>query len=318
MNDKILWKYGKIKNYVSRVAQIKILKRPIRWKKWAGKRLLSASECNESIYEQIMSRKPFAVARMGSIEMDAVLAVERSKVENILNDTFEDNRKALYNNAGMFSNDLKGFFDFVNCYIGGIKNVDMLGVWFWDQEEFLIKKYASQAELTKLSNLEPYYETKNPWTSALKGKKVLVVHPFSETIKKQYEKRLDIWENREILPEFELLTFKAIQTMCGEKDDRFESWCEALNYMETEIKKLDFDIAILGCGAYGLPLAVAIKNMGKQAIHLGGATQILFGIIGKRWEEKEFFKQKINNSWVRPSESEKPKNAQTVEKGCYW
>ena len=27
---------------------------------------------------------------------------------------------------------------------------------------------------------------------------------------------------------------------------------------------------LIGCGAYGLPLAVAVNKMGKQAIHIGG------------------------------------------------
>jgi threonine dehydrogenase-like Zn-dependent dehydrogenase len=43
--------------------------------------------------------------------------------------------------------------------------------------------------------------------------------------------------------------------------------------MIDEIGKIDFDVAILGCGAYGLPLAAAIKGMGKQAIHLGRLSE---------------------------------------------
>jgi hypothetical protein len=34
----------------------------------------------------------------------------------------------------------------------------------------------------------------------------------------------------------------------------------------------------------GLPLAAAIKAMGRPALHLGGALQLLFGIRGRRWE----------------------------------
>ena len=72
-----------------------------------------------------------------------------------------------------------------------------------------------------------------PWTAALKGKKVLVVHPFSESIKKQYENnRLHIFERQfeadDMLPEFELHTIKAVQTLAGEGDNRFKTWFEAL------------------------------------------------------------------------------------------
>ena len=79
-------------------------------------------------------------------------------------------------------------------------------------------------------------------------------------------------------------------------------------------------MAIIGCGAYGFPLAAKLKAAGKQAIHLGGATQLMFGIKGYRWENN--YPSKIatffNDAWIHPSASETPKGAETVEKGCYW
>ena len=77
-------------------------------------------------------------------------------------------------------------------------------------------------------------------------------------------------------------------------------------------------MAIIGAGAYGLPLAAHVKRLGKKAVHLGGATQILFGIRGKRWDEMPFFQKLYNEHWVRPLPSEVPKDYQRVEGGCYW
>ena len=116
------------------------------------------------------------------------------------------------------------------------------------------------------------------------GKKVLVIHPFEDSIKKQYEKNRThiferIYDADDILPEFELITLKAVQTLAGEHDSRFATWFEALNWMIEQCKKIEFDVAIIGCGAYGFPLAAELKRMGKTAIHLGGATQIVFGIV---------------------------------------
>ena len=91
--------------------------------------------------------------------------------------------------------------------------------------------------------------------------------------------------------------------------------------MYQEAMKTDFDIAIIGCGAYGLPLAAKIKKAGKQAIHLAGATQLMFGIKGKRWEENEAFayvRKWFNESWVYPAEEDIIQNANRVENGCYW
>ena len=60
--------------------------------------------------------------------------------------------------------------------------------------------------------------------------------------------------------------------------------------------------------------------MGKKSVHLGGATQVLFGIKGKRWEGelKHIGDKFYNEYWVRPLESERPKNYLSVEQGCYW
>ena len=168
-----------------------------------------------------------------------------------------------------------------------------------------------------------------PWTRVLEGKKVLVVHPFAQLIEKQYrDKRTKLFSNDKILPSFNLQTIQAIQSLGGESND-FNDWFEALRWMENEIDKKDFDICLIGCGAYGFPLAAHVKRVGKKAIHLGGVLQLLFGIKGKRWERKEygvkewgipygFYSTMMNQYWVYPNENVRPQNANKVEGGCYW
>ena len=178
-----------------------------------------------------------------------------------------------------------------------------------------------------LECLYPFWVDR-PWTLALKGKKVLVVHPFAETIRSQYNRRKYIFDNPDILPEYELKTLRAVQSNAG-NDVPFRDWFEALKWMEEEIAKIDFDFCILGCGAYGLPLAAAVKRMGKKAIHIGGGTQLLFGIKGRRWDNDAYhwknlpqlntsYSSLYNDYWVRPSQSETPKAAKNVEGACYW
>ena len=90
--------------------------------------------------------------------------------------------------------------------------------------------------------------------------------------------------------------------------------------MTQEALKIPFDVALIGCGAYGLPLACKLKCAGKQAIHIGGATQILFGIIGRRWEQNsKEVSDLFNEHWVRPSSEETPENkARNEFGGAYW
>ena len=182
----------------------------------------------------------------------------------------------------------------------------------------------------QLEMLYPFF-VERPWTRILKGKKVLVVHPFADTIRSQYQKRELLFDNPDVLPEFELKTLKAVQTIAGTKSE-FASWFDALKFMETEIDKIEFDIAIIGCGAYGLPLAAHVKKIGKQAVHMGGGTQLLFGILGKRWTEQYSgylhyrpgidisldYHPLFNEYWVFPGQNEKPEFAEKVEGGCYW
>lgn len=89
--------------------------------------------------------------------------------------------------------------------------------------------------------------------------------------------------------------------------------------MKKEMEKDEFDIALIGCGAYGFPLSVHAKRLGKVGIHLAGWTQMLFGIYGKRWlVDQPQYAKFINENWVRPSLDEVPQNASKVEGGCYW
>ncbi len=196
------------------------------------------------------------------------------------------------------------------------KLVDILGD--WKNGERFLSRYLKNSTIVPPRILEPYY-WKNPWTKVLKGKKVLVVHPFDSTIEMQYHNnREKLFKDKNILPLFKSLqTIKAVQTIAGEKS-RFKSWFDALDYMKGEIDKKDFDIAIIGCGAYDFPLAAHVKRIGKKSILLGGATQILFGIKGKRWLENENFNNIINEHFVFPSKEDTPKNAKSIEGGCYW
>lgn len=318
--DRLIWRYYKYKSYWGAVIQYKVLHRPIKWSRWGGKKhILGTEECSKMIEKALAGNIPFAAARFGSVEMNAVLTVLQERLWGKREeDLYNEMKSSLRCNAGMFSNDEEGIEKFVDCYLQAAQKIDLLGIWFSEQEEYLIRKFMMRARVTPLKNLEPYYNESAPWSRALTGKKVLVVHPFAETIEKQYKKRSQLWKNGDFLPDFELITFKAVQTIAGQKDERFTDWMAALEYMEKEISMLEFDVALIGCGAYGLPLAVRIKDMGKQAVHLGGATQILFGIKGKRWEEMEFFRNFMNEYWVRPDALEKPLNSDQVEEGCYW
>jgi hypothetical protein len=184
------------------------------------------------------------------------------------------------------------------------------------KEEQFLREELRHTVKVPLIDLEPYFHA-DPWSMVLEHKRVLVVHPFAESIKSQYARRELLFNDPRVLPHFELITLKAVQTM-AHNPSSFRTWFDALADMKEKIEKSAFDVAIIGCGAYGLPLAAYVKRTGRQAVHLGGATQLLFGIKGQRWEEREQYQQLMNENWIKPLESERPKNYLHVEGGCYW
>ena len=117
---------------------------------------------------------------------------------------------------------------------------------------------------------------------------------------------------------YELKTIKAVQSIAGNQPEGFGDWFEALDWMKREIDKTDFDIAIIGCGAYGFPLAAYVKQIGKKAIHLGGATANLFGIRSNMVDNSEQLRALVNEYWVRASKEETPRGKELVEGSLYW
>ena len=218
--------------------------------------------------------------------------------------------------SGFFPVNEEAIKKFSNLYRDDLKLIDILAS--WRIEEKFISEVKNIKKKINLQELEPYLN-KNPWTNALKGKKVLVIHPFAKTIQIQYLKRKKIFSDQNILPNFELTTIKAIQSLSGENKN-YSSWFDALNFLKNEIdkKQKEFDIALIGCGAYGLPLAAHVKRIGKIGIHMGGCLQILFGIKGKRWDNHKIISNLYNVNWVRPSDEDKPLSYKKVEDGCYW
>ena len=224
----------------------------------------------------------------------------------------------MQNNAGFFPPTEDMLSRFCEMMLEDAKEVDLLGSWI--ANEYYLARNLKQAQFIGLEIINPYW-SKKPWSRALKNKKVLVIHPFTQTIEKQYAKRELLFQHSDILPAFELKTIKAVQSLGG--NNQYANWFKALEWMEKEMDKMDYDICLIGCGAYGFPLAAHAKRQGKKAVHLGGSLQLLFGIRGARWENSNYnatynYAALMNDFWVNPSTDERPQNANSIEGGCYW
>lgn len=289
--------------------------------------ITNPDKASELIYNLLASGKPCMIARYGSTEMFAIInylgvtAKHHSVWKYIQGKQsawwWEDNVKDQMTRwSGFYPSTEENLMKFGDMMIEDSKLLDILGSWL-PNEEILKKNYNLGFQFISLRNLEPFWSNL-PWTRYIEGKRVLVVHPFAESIKNQYDNYRDkIFENSMVLPNFtSLRVIKAVQSLGGNWD--YKDWFEALDYMKDKVDQEDYDVCLIGCGAYGFPLAAHVKRMGKQAIHLGGALQLLFGIRGNRWDNMDDYKSLVNQYWTRPNGDEIPQSKDKVENGCYW
>ena len=197
----------------------------------------------------------------------------------------------------------------------------------YKQNEYL--KIKGQDKGLHNRTLEPFYIIQSgssdiPWTHALKGKTVLIINPFVESFKRQMDRGFTFFNTTEqskqiFLPGQGLVYYRSYNTLAGNR--LHKNWFETFSIMCKHIKALDFDIALLGCGGYGLPLCNFINKMGKSAIYIGGGLQLLFGVSGNRWTSHDIIgnvSKLPGNLWTRPIDEEKVSCGNTVEGACYW
>ncbi len=278
----------------------------------------SADASSEWITRRILNKEPFIVSRFGNVELEwyfQLKLMRRGVISRIFSFlTFETDvwrlKNANINHPYFIPGDKENSIFFEQAMDAVIPEIDFLASWSRGEKSKLLKLKANLPKAF-IFDIEPYF-AKIPWTLALKGKKVLVINPMVDLFEEQlkhYEKLF----KEPLLPDFELVKLKSL--FFG--DPVYNTWKKVFQYYETEIPKLNFDVAIIGCGTWGMPICKIVKDMGKGAIHLGGATQLLFGVMGKRWKDWPEYSAMVNEYWIT-EHKEKPPVANIIEGGCYW
>ena len=288
---------------------------------------MNLQKSNDILINFIIRKKPFIVMRFG-IGPETLLSYRyyQQGLKSLI--SYKD-MNTILTNCGIYcinneQNNFSVYFDNVNkC----IKNSDVLAS-FGGQLETIEDRYSKDYDIMRLDFkvLEPFYildEDIQPWTHSLVDKKVLIIHPFVDSFQKQLKNNFHIFEDESkkiFLDSQEFVFYKAYQTHAF--NHLHQNWLETFEIMCNDIKEIDFDIALLGCGGYGLPLCNYIKTeLNKSAIYIGGGLQLLFGVMGSRWENFDYWKKVIsenNTQFIKPSGNEIIQNKNIIEKGCYW
>ena len=272
-------------------------------------------ESNRKLIDIIKADKPFIISRLGMGPETVGISIYL-KNRKIIGKNFE--------NAGIYCSKIPDLEKFYILSKECLKNSEYLADFQYKKgyERNFIKEKLKLKELNSRV-LEPFYmvlEEQEPWSLHLYGKKVLIINPFVDSFQKQLQNGFKIFKDKDIFhPKQEFIFYRSYQTSAG--NHLHSSWVETFSIMKEDIRKLDFDIALLGCGGYGLPLCNFIKTeLGKSAIYIGGGLQLLFGVKGRRWNNHSIIGKLIeeNGKFITPFGDEVMKNNHKIEGGCYW
>ena len=279
--------------------------------------MLNQTQSNNYIKDLILSDdKVLSAGKIGNSERIGLTQCNQRALDNY-------GIQNLHFNAGVYPPSLSSLYGFCSEYISSIRKINVFAQWITDAsdgfaEAPIIDQYAPESQRIHSRALEPFYH-EDPWSSVLKDKRVLVISPFEKSIKKQYEKREDLWENKNILPDFKLHTLRTPMS-AGISDPEFDTWFDGLEYFKKQIKGKAPEFVIVGAGAWSLPVVAYCSELGIDALHMGGGTQILFGIKGRRWDDHDVISTFYNEHWIRPSDEEIPERMENmrIDTGHYW
>ena len=264
----------------------------------------------DKVKELLLGAAPCSIGKMGNVElMHFYPTFFYGRV------SFAGNMLAV--NAGLNFKDNKEYFIWVEDYARALNKIDCLLAWNHnDAEERIVEAICKKPLIVEnFPDIEPFSHGKEGWHYELADKRVLVISSFKDSIEAQIPNFSKIWPEAQI-GAVEVIKMPQPHQITGDDTVYYN---DVMWGISDQISSQNFDICIIGAGGYSLPLCNFVKSIGKRAIHLGGATQVLFGIRGSRFDRN--FADQLwygTDAFIRPLKSDIPKFHNLVEGSCYW
>jgi hypothetical protein len=270
------------------------------------------------IEDKLYAGKPFIIPRVAGIEN---IVVFHKKIT-------PQYQKTMKNNAGVQISNDKSLHLYCKEYTKAFKNCEMYTGWSkkdnvyttgvgasQDWIEYNICKGKPMAWARALDAFNYIYS--NPWTTALRGKRILVISTFTESIREKIGKAI---YPVELFPDCSFVFIKPPQlqgdNLSLEWYIEYEKW-----FIHLDTYKDSYDVALVSSGGMGNIICNRIfENHKKSAIYIGGVLSTYFGVYNSRMlsENKYAVTAYINQHWSRPKVAERPEGFKGIEGGCYF
>jgi hypothetical protein len=232
--------------------------------------------------------------------------------------------------TGIFPTDIHFLVNYASFYANITIQADFLGLFGSLNEAKLTRQLAFKGHFVNFTDTEPDrslpYDDAQCYLPLFHHKKILIIAPFANfAMKRANQNDFEATWQKISARWFSPSSVQALDipySFLGQTEtfNRFENSTFLYEHLCQQINTLEFDVALIAAGSLAIPLAIHIKNKHKVALSLGGHLQVMFGILGGRWERDETWRESyINESWVRLPSTLIPSHAHILaDDKAYW
>jgi hypothetical protein len=295
-----------------------------------GRRLMTKREFVDAIGRAVCDGTGYAAGKLGGSERAWLLyplLLERG-LTPLQRRAFEQSLKhKATGQAGAFPGEGPFLSEFARFYACRLRELDCLGV---STDSFRVSLDIACAH--RFSNQLIRYIDQEPDRSSpaddercylphFRDKRVLLVCPFADALRARADKKTfeAVWAKtgkRWFYP----ASVEAVEFPYGfarSTQKRYGTCLDLLDEITAKIDGHDYDVALIGAGALGVPIATHVKQRSKVGLSLGGALQVLFGVIGRRWRTRPSWQRRyFNSAWVDVPPEYRPASGETD--ADYW
>jgi hypothetical protein len=283
---------------------------------------------NKIIANLIVGSDPFLISRLGGVESDLInyLSGSQKTFIKLKNASLV---KKTWVNAGIWPPTMHEIRKFQIEYLYSLSNSDAFALWgdnTLTNEKYILDSIGKKSLQFPLRVLDPLQlssemNAESVWTNKLLDLNVLIVSNFAKSIQLQYTKHSHKGIHKHnFLPRFNLHAINPPLTQGlifwnGKWSKNLEDFKKDIQFYCVNNK---IDVALISAGSYGLPIGSYLKSIDVKSIYMGGALQLMFGIMGQRWTKSQNVLDQKNENWLEKPLEKPPFGFRIIEKKSYW